>query len=71
MGSARGFLRGGFKVLGGFKESTRTFMSEFRTVCIRHTDGKVTERTHVTNPWKYIAKVKKASNVEDAWIKEE
>ena len=71
MGSARNFLRSGFKVRGGFKESTRTFMSDFRTVCVRHTDGKVTEHTHITDPWRYIAKLKKAPDVEDAWIKEE
>lgn len=60
-----------FKVRGGFKESNRTFMSDFRTVCIRHQDGRVTEHSHITDPWRYIAKVKKAVDVVDAWIKEE
>ena len=71
MGFNKNFLKGGFNIRGGFKESTRTFMSDFRTVCILHTDGKVTEHTHITDPWKYIAKVKKAPDVEDAWVKEE
>lgn len=65
------FLKSGFNIQKGFSESPRTFMSEFRTVCIRHTDGRVTEHSHITDPFKYIKKVKKASDVEDAWIKSE
>lgn len=61
----------GFGVRGGFKESSNTFLSDFRTVCIKHSDGRVTEHTHITNPWRYIAKVKKAFDVENAWVKSE
>ena len=61
----------GFGVRGGFKESPKAFLSDFRTVCIKHTDGRVSEHTHITNPWRYIVKVKKAPDVEDAWIKSE
>ena len=46
-------------------------MKDSRTVCIRHTDGRVTEHPNITEPWKYIRKIKKAVDVEDAWIKEE
>jgi len=65
------FRDGGFKIRGGFKESNRTFLNDYRTVCVRHTDGRVTEHYHITDPWKYIKKIKKAVDVEDAWIKEE
>lgn len=61
----------GFGVRGGFRESSKTFLSNFRTVCIRHTDGRVTEHTHITDPWRYIAKVKKSPDVENVWIKSE
>ena len=71
MSSGRDFLKSGFKVQGGFKESPRTFMNDFRTVCIKYTNGKVIEKTHITEHWKYIAKLKKAVDVEDAWIKDE
>jgi len=71
MKDSKNFLRDGFSIRGGFKESTRTFMTNFRTVCVRHTDGHVTEHAHITQPWKYIMKIKKSVDVEDAWIKEE
>jgi hypothetical protein len=71
MKTGRDFLRDGFNINRGFKESTRTFMNDFRTVCVRHTDGRVTEHAHITDPWKYIRKIKKAVGVEDAWIKDE
>ena len=71
MKTGRDFLRDGFNISRGFKESTRTFMKDSRTVCIRHTDGRVTEHPNITEPWRYIRKIKKAVDVEDAWIKEE
>jgi len=64
------FLKSGFKVRGGF-ESTRTFMNDYRTVCVKHMDGRVTEHFHITEPWKYIKKVKKSIDVVDAWCKED
>ena len=70
--TGRDFLKsGGFKVRGGFRGSPRSFMDDKRTVCVKYTNGKVIERHFVTEPWKYIAKVKKAVDVEDAWIKDE
>jgi hypothetical protein len=67
----RNFLKSGFNIVGGFKESNRTFMSDYRTVCVKKADGTISEHSHITQPWKYIAKVKKAVGVIDAWIKEE
>ncbi len=70
--TGRDFLKsGGFKVRGGFRGSTRSFMDDRRTVCIKYTSGKVIEKSYITEPWKYIAKVKKSVDVEDAWIKDE
>lgn len=61
----------GFSLKLGFGESLRNFMNDHRTVCIKYTNGKVIEKHFITNPWKYIAKVKKNISVEDAWIKSE
>lgn len=71
MKNPKNFLKDGFSIRGGFNESTRTFMSDARTVCVRHTDGRITEHPHITDPWKYIRKIKKALDVEDAWIKKD
>ena len=65
------FLKRGFKILGGFRESTKAFMSDKRTVCIKYTDGRYIEHSDITEPWRYIAKVKKNMEVEDAWIRDE
>ena len=69
--SNNSFLKSGFKIRGGFKGDSRSFMNEFKTVCIKHINGKITERHHISDPWRYIAKVKKNLDVEDAWIKAE
>lgn len=61
----------GFSLKLGFGESPRNFMSNHRTVVIKYTNGKVIEKAFITEPWKYIAKVKKNIKVEDAWIKSE
>lgn len=61
------FLKSGFSLK---KESVKSFLSDKRTVCVKHTDGKVTEHSGITDPWRYIAKVKGEPGVEDAWIKE-
>lgn len=63
---ADNFLKSGFSLR---PESGKTFLSDKRTVCIKHTDGSVTEHPNITDPWRYIAKVKKEPGVEDAWIK--
>ena len=39
------------------------------TICVKYLNGKIIEYTDITNPWQYIAKVKKSYSVEDAWIK--
>jgi hypothetical protein len=61
----------GFNLRLGFGESPRNFMNDHRTVVIKYTNGKVIEKAFITDPWKYIAKVKKNIEVEDAWIKAE
>lgn len=53
------------------RDFTKTFTPEKRTVCIRYMDGKVAEHPNITEPWKYIVKIKKVVNVVDAWIKDE
>lgn len=67
----RDFLNKGNKITKGFRESPRGFMNDFKTVCVKYTDGRVIERSHISDPWRYIAKVKKNVEVEDAWIKYE
>ena len=65
------FLKKGFNIQGGFRESNHTFLTDKRTVCIKYRDGRYIEHKDITEPWRYIAKVKKNMEVEDAWIKEE
>lgn len=62
------FLKHGFQLKR--QSSPKAFLSDKRTVCVKTKDGRVTEHHDITNPWRYIAKVKKDFNVEDAWIKE-
>ncbi len=62
------FLRHGFQIKPQI--SSRSFLSDKRIVCVKTKDGRITEHKDITNPWKYIAKVKKNFNVEDAWLKE-
>jgi hypothetical protein len=63
------FLKSGFKIKPNL--SPKTFFTDKRTVCIRHQDGHVTEHVGITDPWKYITKVKESFDVKDAWVKEE
>jgi hypothetical protein len=49
----------------------KAFLTDKRTVCVKTRDGKVTEHKDITNPWRYIAALKKNLNVERAWIKNE
>ncbi|NMC58332.1 MAG: hypothetical protein GYA51_02895 [Candidatus Methanofastidiosa archaeon] len=58
-----------FNIRGGF--SSKTFLSEKYTVCVREKGGKVVEHHDITDPWKYIAKLKRDMNIEAAWIKDE
>jgi hypothetical protein len=51
--------------------SPKTFLSDKRIVCIQHKDGRVTEHPGITDPWRYIVKVKKQMDVINAWIKDE
>ena len=67
----RDFLNKGSKITKGFQESPRGFMNDHKTVCVKYANGKVIERPYITNPWRYIAKIKKNIEVEDAWIKYE
>jgi hypothetical protein len=71
MKTGRDFLKDGFSINRGFRGSPRIFMTDFRTVCVKHTDGRVTEHPNITDPWKYIRKIRKAVDVEDAWCKED
>lgn len=63
------FLKSGFNIKS--KTSSKLFFSNKRTVCIKHTDGKITEHPGITDPWRYIIKVKQSLDVENVWIKEE
>lgn len=51
--------------------SGRNFLETKRTVCVKHKDGHISEHTGITDPWRYIVKVKREMDVESAWIKEE
>jgi hypothetical protein len=61
------FLKQGF-FLG--QNSPKAFLSDKRIVCVKTKDGRIIEHRDITDPWKYINKVKKDFSVEDAWIKE-
>ena len=63
------FLKQGFSLRKPL-QSTKSFLSNTRTVCVKTKDGKITGHHNITEPWRYIAKVKKQFNVEDAWIKD-
>ena len=63
------FLKNGFK-MDGFSKSSRSFITNKYTVCVKHKDGKITEHDGITDPWRYITKVKKEMDVVTAWIKE-
>jgi hypothetical protein len=62
------FLKHGFNLKR--QASPNLLLTDKRTVCVKTRDGRITEHHGITEPWKYIAKVKKEMNVEDAWIKE-
>jgi hypothetical protein len=61
------FLKQGFFLE---KISPKIFLTNKRIVCVKTKDGRITEHHDITDPWKYITKVKKDFNVEDAWLKE-
>jgi len=60
-------VRRGFGLPGG----SRNFLTSKRTVCVHWKEGGVREYTDITDPWKYIAKMKKRMDVKNAWIKDE
>lgn len=62
------FLKHGFSLKP--QTSTKVFLTDKRIVCVKTKDGRIIEHKDITDPWKYIAKVKKDFNVEDAWISE-
>ena len=62
------FLKHGFQLKA--QSSPKSFLTDKRVVCVKTKDGRITEHKDITDPWKYIAKVKKDFNVEDAWIKD-
>jgi len=62
------FLKQGFSLKR--QTSGKAFLTDKRIVCVKTKDGRITEHKDITDPWKYIAKVKKDFNVEDAWIKD-
>ncbi len=61
----------GFKMNRSFLGSSRDMLSSKRTVCVKHKDGRISEHADITDPWRYIVKVKKNLNVVTAWIKED
>ena len=63
------FLKQGFSLRKPL-QSTKSFLSNTRTVCVKTRDGRVTEHPGITDPRKYISKVKKDFNVIDAWCKD-
>jgi hypothetical protein len=63
------FLKSGFNIRP--LNSNKSFFTDKRTVCIKHQDGRISEHPDITDPWKYIVKVKKSVDVIDAWIKNE
>lgn len=69
--TGRDFLNKGNSIAKGFRDSARGFFKVARIVCIKHSDGKVTEHGPITDPWRYIKKVEKEPGVEKAWIKPE
>jgi len=58
-----------FNIKKGF--SAKSILSDKKTVCVKHRDGRITEHMGITNPWRYITKVKKNIDVKTAWIKED
>lgn len=64
-------MKNNFLDLGGGDIISGDFikMKESRTVVVQHMDGRISEHLGITDPWKYIAKIKKAVDVKNAWIK--
>lgn len=62
------FLKTGFRIKPA--NSDKNFLSDKRIVCVKTKDGRISEHHDITEPWRYIAKVKKDFNVLDAWVKE-
>jgi hypothetical protein len=62
---------GDFKINNIASPNAILIRSNPRTVCILHNDGKITEHPGITNPWKYLAKVKNQAGVKSCWIKNE
>jgi hypothetical protein len=58
-----------FNIKRGF--CSKSFLNDKRTVCVQHKTGKITEHPGISDPWRYIAKVRKEPDVVNAWIKEE
>jgi len=56
-------------ILNDFKES-KSFLTDKKTVCVKHRDGRISKYFNISDPWKYIAKVKKEMDVEKAWIED-
>ena len=54
----------------GRQESSRNFLTNSRTVCVHWKEGGVKEYQNITDPWRYIAKMKKRMDVKNAWIKD-
>jgi len=54
-------------LFSNFKFS-KLFLISNKTVCIKHKDGHISKHPNITNPWRYIAKVKKEIDIENAWI---
>ena len=48
----------------------KSFLSDKKTVCIKHKDGRITEHGNIIKVWQYINKVIQSPNVESAWVKD-
>ena len=62
------FLKQGFFLKS--QTSPKAFLTDKKIVCVKTKDGRITEHRDITDPWKYIAKVKKDFNVVDAFLKD-
>ncbi len=50
--------------------NNKSFLENKYTVCVKNKDGHISEHDGITDPWRYITKIKKSMDVETAWIKE-
>jgi len=59
-----------FNIRKGFT-SSRNFLTDKRTVCVQWKEGGVREYHDITDPWRFVTKMKTRMDVQNAWIKDE